>query len=151
MEGPCLDIMVMETERHARLEKGKRLLDTFVSSLVIDVSLCNKQEDIGFFCPEIFDLDPVQSRGRLVATKLFVQLRWEWLCEEVGFKIGFGSKRMETYVDMAGAFIEFALHWSIVERAECAGLDETIDLSSFRLGPFFWRQSGMTDPHLLLD
>ncbi len=46
--------------------------------------------------------------------------------------------RMETYVDMTGAFIVFALHWSIVvERANCAVLDEAIDLSSFRLGPFF--------------
>jgi hypothetical protein len=32
----------METERHARLEKRERLLDTFVSSLVIGVLLCNK-------------------------------------------------------------------------------------------------------------
>ena len=44
---------------------------------------------------------------------------------------------METSFDVAGAFIEFALCWSIVDWAECAGLDETIDLSSFRLGPFF--------------
>ncbi len=109
-------------------------------------------EGIGFFCSEIFDLDPDKSRGRFdfmqalvaivlicihVATKLFVQWRWEWLCEEIGFEIGFGSKRMETYVDMTGAFIGFALHWSIVDWAEYAGLDETIDLKSFRLGPFF--------------
>ncbi len=44
---------------------------------------------------------------------------------------------METCVDVAGAFIEFALYWSIVDWAKGAGLDETIDLSSFRLGPFF--------------
>jgi len=47
------------------------------------------------------------------------------------------AKRMETYVDMAGALIAFALHWSIVDWANCAGLDETIYLSSFRLGPYF--------------
>ncbi len=43
---------------------------------------------------------------------------------------------METCVDEAGAFIEFAPRWSIVDWAKGAGLDETIDLSSFRLGPF---------------
>jgi hypothetical protein len=43
---------------------------------------------------------------------------------------------METCVDVAGA-IEFALYWSIVDWAKDAGLDETIDPSSFRLGPFF--------------
>jgi hypothetical protein len=43
---------------------------------------------------------------------------------------------METYGDMSGAFIEFALHWSIVDWAKGAGLNETIDLSGFRLGPF---------------
>ncbi len=41
-------------------------------------------------------------------------------------------KRVLMYV--AGAFIEFALCWSIVDCAKSAGLDETIDLSSFRLG-----------------
>ncbi len=55
------------------------------------------------------------------------------LCEEIGFV----AKRMETYVDMAGALMAFALHWSIVDWANCAGLDETIYLSSFRLGPYF--------------
>jgi hypothetical protein len=35
MESPGLDMM--ETERHARLEKRERLLDTFVSCLVIGV------------------------------------------------------------------------------------------------------------------
>ncbi len=45
--------------------------------------------------------------------------------------------RGEASFDMAGAFIVFALHWSIVDWANCVGLDETIDLSSFRLGPFF--------------
>ena len=35
MEGPGLDMM--ETERHARLEKRERLLDTFVCCLVIGV------------------------------------------------------------------------------------------------------------------
>ncbi len=62
------------------------------------------------------------------------------------------AKRMETSVDMAGAFIVFALHWFIIDWANCAGLDEIIDLSSSRLGPFFcvaW--SGMVDPHLFLD
>ncbi len=41
---------------------------------------------------------------------------------------------METNVDVAGAFIEIALCWSFVDWAESAGLVETIDLSSFRLG-----------------
>jgi hypothetical protein len=40
MEGPGLDMM--ETERHARLERRERPLDTFVRSLVIGVLLCNK-------------------------------------------------------------------------------------------------------------
>jgi hypothetical protein len=40
MEGPGLDMM--ETERHARLEKRERLLDTFVSCLVIGVLFCNE-------------------------------------------------------------------------------------------------------------
>ncbi len=44
---------------------------------------------------------------------------------------------METSVDVAGAFIEFALCWFIVDWAKSAGLDETIDLSSFRVGPNF--------------
>ncbi len=44
---------------------------------------------------------------------------------------------METNVDEAGAFIEIALCWSFVDWAKSAGLDETIDLSSFRLGPNF--------------
>jgi hypothetical protein len=35
MEGPGLDMM--ETERHARLEKRERLLDTFLSCLVLGV------------------------------------------------------------------------------------------------------------------
>ncbi len=58
--------------------------------------------------------------------------------EEIGFAVGFGAKRMETNVDVAGAFIEIALCWSFVDWAKSAGLDETIDLSSFRLGPNFW-------------
>ncbi len=110
-------------------------------------------EDIGFFRPEIFDLDPGKSRGRFdfmqalvaivlvcihVATKLFVQWRWEWLIEEIGFEIGFGAKRMETNVDVAGAFIEIALCWSFVDWAKSAGLDQIIDLSGFRLGLNFW-------------
>jgi hypothetical protein len=45
---------------------------------------------------------------------------------------------METNVDVAGAFFEIALRWSFVDWAKSAGLDETIDLSSFRLGPNFW-------------
>ncbi len=44
---------------------------------------------------------------------------------------------METCVDVAGAFIELALYWSIVDWVKGTGSDETIDLSSFRLGPFF--------------
>ena len=44
---------------------------------------------------------------------------------------------METSVDVAGAFIEFVLCWFIVDWAKSAGLDETIDLSSFQLGPNF--------------
>ncbi len=55
---------------------------------------------------------------------------------------------METYVDMVGAFTVFALHWSVVEWANGAGFDETVDLSSFRLGPFFLRWSGMIDPSI---
>jgi hypothetical protein len=45
---------------------------------------------------------------------------------------------METHIDVAGAFIEIALCWSVVDWAKSAGLDEIIDLSSFRLGPNFW-------------
>ena len=45
---------------------------------------------------------------------------------------------METHIDVAGVFIEIALCWSVVDRAKSAGLDEIIDLSSFRLGPNFW-------------
>ncbi len=44
---------------------------------------------------------------------------------------------METNVDVAGAFIEIALCWSLVDWAKSAGLDESIDLSSFRLVPNF--------------
>ncbi len=44
---------------------------------------------------------------------------------------------METHID-AGAFIEIALCWSVVDRAKSAGLDEIINLSSFRLGLNFW-------------
>jgi hypothetical protein len=121
------------------------LFHDFSALLVFDL------KDIGVICPEIFDLDPDKSRDcfdfirALVAialiciqgaTKLFVYWRWRWLGEEIGFVIGFVAKRMELYVDMAGAFIVFALHWSIVEWANCAGLDETIDLGNFRLGPF---------------
>ncbi len=36
-----------------------------------------------------------------------------------------------------GSFHCVRLHWSIEDRANCAGLYETIYLSSFRLGPFF--------------
>jgi hypothetical protein len=39
MESPGLDMI--ETERHARLEKRERLLDTFISFLVIGVLFCN--------------------------------------------------------------------------------------------------------------
>ena len=45
---------------------------------------------------------------------------------------------METHTDEAGAFIEIALCWSVVDRAKSAGLGEITDLSSFRLGPNFW-------------
>ncbi len=48
------------------------------------------------------------------------------------------GKRMETNFDVTGAVIEIALCWSCVDWAKSAGLDETIDLSSFRLGPNFW-------------
>ena len=44
---------------------------------------------------------------------------------------------METSVDVAGALIEFAMYWSIEDWAKGTRLNETIDLSSFRLGPFF--------------
>ncbi len=87
-------------------------------------------EDIGCFRPEIFDVDPDKSCGRFdfmqalvaivlvcqnVATKLFVQWRWDWLSEKIGFAVGLGAKRVETSVDVVGAFIEFALCWSIVD------------------------------------
>jgi len=45
---------------------------------------------------------------------------------------------METDIDVAGAFVEIALCWSVVDRAKRAGLGEVIDLRSFRLGPNFW-------------
>jgi hypothetical protein len=45
MEGPGLDMM--KTKRHARLEKRERLLDTFVSCLVIGVLFC-KNNITGF-------------------------------------------------------------------------------------------------------
>ena len=45
---------------------------------------------------------------------------------------------METHIDMAGAFIEIALCWSVVDWAKSAGLDDIFDLSSFRLGPNVW-------------
>jgi hypothetical protein len=45
---------------------------------------------------------------------------------------------METHIDVAGAFIEIALCWSVVDRAKSAGLGEIFDLSSFRSGPNFW-------------
>ncbi len=45
---------------------------------------------------------------------------------------------METHIAMAGAVIEIALCWSVVDRAKSAELGETIDLSSFRLGPNVW-------------
>ena len=45
---------------------------------------------------------------------------------------------METHIDVAGAVIEIARCWSVVDWAESTGLGETIDLSSFRLGPNIW-------------
>ena len=42
---------------------------------------------------------------------------------------------METHIAVAGAFVEIALCWSVVDWAKSAGLDEIIDLSSFQLGP----------------
>ena len=45
---------------------------------------------------------------------------------------------METHIDVAGAVIEIALCWSVVDRAKGAGLSELIDIISFRLGPNFW-------------
>ncbi len=101
-------------------------------------------EDIGLFRPEIFGLDPSKQRDRFdfmqalvaivlvcqnVATKLLVQWRWDWLSEEIGFAVCFEAKRMETHVDVAGAFIEIALCWYFVDWAKSAGLDEAIDLS----------------------
>jgi hypothetical protein len=59
---------------------------------------------------------------------------------------------METNNDVAGAFLEIALCWSVVDRAKSAGLDEIIDLSSFNpIGPKFLDYSGMIGPHLFLD
>ena len=66
-----------------------------------------------------------------VATKLLVLRRSDWLSEEIGFAVCFGTKRMETHIDVAGAFIEIALCWSVVDWAKSAGLDEIIDRSSF--------------------
>ena len=123
------------------------LFRVFSALMAIDL------EDIGFFCPEIFDLDPDKSRGRFdfmqalvaivlvcqnVATNLLILWRSDWLSEEIGFAVCFVAKRMETHVDVAGVFIEIALCWSFVDWAKSAGLDETIDLSSFRLGPNVW-------------
>ena len=73
-----------------------------------------------------------------VVTKLLVLWRSNWLSEEIGFAVCFGVKRMETHIAVAGAFVEIALCWSVVDWAKSAGLDEIIDLSSFRLGPNFW-------------
>ena len=73
-----------------------------------------------------------------VATNLLVLWRSDWLSEEIGFAVCFGAKRMETHIDVAGAFIEIALCWSVVDRAKSAGLGELVDLSNFRLGPNFW-------------
>ncbi len=64
------------------------------------------------------DLDPGKSRGcfdcQNVATKLLVQWRQDWHSEEIGFAVCFGAKRMETHINVAGAFIEIALCWSVV-------------------------------------
>ena len=54
---------------------------------------------------------------------------------------------METHIAVAGAFVEIALIWSVVDRAKSAGLDEIIYLSSSK----FLDYSGMIDPHLFLD
>ena len=109
-------------------------------------------EDIGFFRPEIYDLEPGKSCGRFdfmqalvaivlvcqnIATKLLVQWRSDWLSEEIGFA-GVGANGMEAHMDVAGAFIEIALCWSVVDWAKSAGLGELIDLIDFRLGPNFW-------------
>ncbi len=75
---------------------------------------------------------------QIVATKLLVLKRSDWLSEEIGFAVCFGAKRMETDIDVAGAFIGIALCWSVVDWAKSAGLDDIIDLSSFRLGPNVW-------------
>jgi hypothetical protein len=48
---------------------------------------------------------------------------------------------METHIDVAGAVIEIALCWSVVDRAKRAGLGEVIDLSSFdwaQISGLFW-------------
>jgi hypothetical protein len=74
------------------------------------------------------------SKSRRVA--LFVLWRRKLPCEEISFVI-IVAKHMETLVDVAGAFIELGLHWSIVDWANCAWLDETIYLFGFRLVPFF--------------
>ncbi len=73
-----------------------------------------------------------------VTTNLLVLRCSDWLSEEIGFAVSFVAKRMETHIDVAGAFIEIALCWSVVDWAKSAGLNEFIDLSSFRLGPNFW-------------
>ena len=73
-----------------------------------------------------------------VATKLLILRCSDWLSEKIGFAVCFGAKRMETHIHVAGAFIEIALCWSVVDWAKSAGLDEMIDLSSFRLGPNVW-------------
>ncbi len=70
-----------------------------------------------------------------VATNLLVA--WCLDSEEIGFAVCFGANCMETRIDVAGAFIEIALCWSVVDRAKGAGLSELIDLISFRLGSNF--------------
>ncbi len=59
--------------------------------------------------------------------------RSDWLSEEISFAVCFGAKRMETHIDVAGAFIEIALCWSVVDWSK------------------FLDYSGMIDPHLFLD
>jgi hypothetical protein len=58
------------------------------------------------------------------------------LCEEIGIVV-IVAKPMEMLVDMAEASVMVSLHWSVVDWADCADCGETIDLSSFQLGPFF--------------
>jgi hypothetical protein len=94
-----------------------RILGLFVQRYLISIRI--SRVVLFDFIRALVAIAPICIQG---ATELFVYRRRKWLCEEISFVIGFVAKRMETFVDTAGAFIVFALHWSIGEWANCAGL-----------------------------